>query len=49
MVMLLRRDKEVGVPTPMNDAIVGLMKKVENGEANPDPSALKQLKAYLLT
>jgi len=25
------------------------MKKVENGEANPDPSALDQLKAYLLT
>lgn len=45
----VKKGKEVGVPTPMNDAIVDLMKKVENGEANPDPSALEQLKAYLLT
>ena len=45
----IKKGKEVGIPTPMNEAIVGLMKKVENGEASPDPSALEQLKAYLLT
>jgi len=45
----VKKGKEVGVPTPMNDAIVDLMKKLENGEINPDPSALEQLKACLLT
>jgi len=45
----VKKGKEVGVPTPMNEAIVDLMKKLENGEVNPDPSTLNQLKAYLLT
>lgn len=45
----VKKGKEVGVPTPMNDAIVDLMKKVENGEGSTDPYALDQLKTYLLT
>jgi len=45
----IKKGKEVGVPAPMNEAIVDLMKKLENGEINPDPSILEQLKAYLLT
>ncbi len=46
---VVKKGKEVGVPTPMNEAIVGLMKRLERGEIKPDPSALDQLKAYLVT
>jgi 2-dehydropantoate 2-reductase len=46
---VVKKGKETGVPTPMNDAIVALMKKVESGEASPDPSALDQLEVYLQT
>ena len=44
----VKKGKELGVHTPMNEAIVDLMKKLENGEVSPDPSMLEQLKVYLL-
>ena len=45
---VVRKSEEVGVPTPMNRAIVGLMKKLEAGEVNPDPSNLERLKSCLV-
>ncbi|HEY50366.1 MAG TPA: 2-dehydropantoate 2-reductase [Dehalococcoidia bacterium] len=45
----VKRGEELGVATPMNKAIVDLMKKVEKGEVHPAPSMLEQLKAYLST
>ena len=35
-----RRTDEVGVPTPMNEAIVGNTRRVEAGELTPDPANL---------
>jgi len=46
---VVRRSKEVGVPTPLNQAILELTLKIEKGEANPDPSNLELLKPYLST
>jgi 2-dehydropantoate 2-reductase len=42
-----RKGKELGIPTPMNQAIVDLTLKIERGEVNPDPSNLELLKPYL--
>ena len=43
----VRRGKETGVPTPMNQAIVDITKKIEAGKAKPDPANLKQLMPYV--
>lgn len=44
---VVKKGEEVGVPTPMNRAIVDLMRKVETGELKPDPANLKRLEPYL--
>lgn len=38
---------EVGVPTPMNQAIVGTAKRIEAGQLTPDPANPKLLTAHL--
>jgi 2-dehydropantoate 2-reductase len=43
----VKKGEELGVATPMNEAIVDLMKKVEKGEISPAPALLEQLKTYL--
>ncbi len=44
---VVRRGKEVGILTPMNQAIVDLTLKIEKGKVNPDPSNLELLKPHL--
>jgi 2-dehydropantoate 2-reductase len=46
--LAVKKGEEVGVPTPMNQAITELMKKLEAGEVKPDPSNLERLKSYLI-
>jgi 2-dehydropantoate 2-reductase len=41
------KGEEVGVPTPMNRAIVELMREVEAGQIDPDPANLEKLTSYL--
>ena len=41
---VVRRGKRIGVPTPMNQAVLDLMLKIENGKAEPDPANLELLK-----
>jgi ketopantoate reductase len=41
---VVRRGRIAGVPTPMNQAILDLTLKIENGEAEPDPAHLELLK-----
>jgi len=45
---VVKKGEEVGVPTPMNQAITNLMKKLEAGEVKPDPSNLERLKSCLM-
>lgn len=45
--LVVRKGEETGVPTPMNRAIVAVMKKVATREITPDPANLEQLKAHL--
>jgi 2-dehydropantoate 2-reductase len=40
---LVRKGREVGVPTPVNAAIVGIAKRVEAGELKPSPENLRLL------
>ena len=47
--LVIQKGKEVGVSTPMNQAILDLTLKIENGEAAPDPSNLDILKSSLST
>lgn len=44
---VIKKGEDIGVPTPMNRAIVDLMKKLERGEIKPAPSNLEKLKPYL--
>ena len=39
--VVVRRGKEVGVPTPVNEQVVALTKRVEAGEIEPSPSNFK--------
>ena len=41
------RGREVGVPTPLNEAIVGLIKKIERGELKPDESNIEHLEPFI--
>ena len=41
------RGKEVGVPTPLNEAIVGLIKEIERGELKPAESNIKHLEPFI--
>jgi len=45
---VVKKGEEVGVPTPMNQAITNLMKKLEAGEVKPDPSNLERLRSHLM-
>src|SRR4029079_6179006 len=38
-----RRAREVGVPTPVNDAIVATIREVESGARKPDPANVDQV------
>jgi 2-dehydropantoate 2-reductase len=42
---VVRKGREVGVPTPMNEAIVGLTKRLEAGELKQGPANLQLLPA----
>jgi 2-dehydropantoate 2-reductase len=44
---IVRKGKELGLPTPMNEAIVGLFARFESGDSKPSPSHLEQLEAYI--
>jgi len=44
---VVRKGKEVGVPTPMNQAILDLTVKIENGQAKPDPAHIERLKKHV--
>lgn len=45
--IVVRKGQELGIPVPMNRAIVELMKKMERGEVTPDPANLERLKEHL--
>jgi hypothetical protein len=45
--LVVQKGKEVEVPTPMNQFIIDIMLKIENGEIKPDPSNLDVLKAHI--
>jgi 2-dehydropantoate 2-reductase len=42
-----RRGRELGVPTPMNEAVVQVVKQVESGKLKQDPANLNLLTKYL--
>jgi 2-dehydropantoate 2-reductase len=42
-----RKGREAGVPTPMHDAVVQLVKRVEAGAVPPSPANLALLRPYL--
>jgi len=44
---VVRKGREVGVPTPMNEAIVEVTKQLERGELTQGPANLKLLTRYL--
>jgi ketopantoate reductase len=44
---VVRKGRENGVPTPMNQALVDLTLKVERGEIAPDPANLELLKKHI--
>ncbi len=44
---VVRRGKVAGVPTPLNQAVLDLTLRIENGKANPDPSNIELLKKHI--
>ena len=44
---VVRKGKEVGVPTPVNGAIVDTLNRIEAGSLRPDPSNVDLLRPYL--
>jgi len=42
-----RKGREVGVPTPMNEAIVAVTRRLETGDLAQSPANLQLLRAYL--
>jgi len=44
---VVQKGKEVNVSTPMNEAIVNLMRALQKGEVNPEPENIDRLKPYL--
>ncbi len=44
---VVRKGREMGVPTPMNQAIVEVTKRMEAGELKPDPANLQLLTPHL--
>ena len=45
---IVREGEKVGVPTPMNSAIVEVMKRVESGDLEPHPSNMELLEPYVV-
>jgi ketopantoate reductase len=44
---VVRRGRIASVPTPLNQAVLDLTLRIENGKANPDPSNLELLKKHI--
>ncbi len=44
---VVKKSREVGVPTPMNQALLGLTLKVERGEIAPDPANIELLEKHV--
>jgi hypothetical protein len=45
--LIVKKGKEAGVPTPLNEAITTLTKQIQYGELEPDRSNLQLLKQML--
>jgi 2-dehydropantoate 2-reductase len=45
--IIVNKGKELGIPTPMNEAVLNLTRKIETGEVKPGPHNLETLKPYL--
>ena len=41
--LICQKGREVGVPTPFNDAIVDAMHGIDDGSIKPDPSVVDQI------
>ena len=39
--------KQLGMPVPMNDAVVDIFKRMNTGEIKPSPGNLEELKAFI--
>ncbi len=46
---IVRKGKDVGVPTPLSAAVTGLIHRVEDGSLKPDPSNVKIFSQLLAT
>ena len=44
---VVRKGREVGVPTPANDAVMGLAREIDRGDRKMEPANLDALKALL--
>lgn len=44
---VVRKGREVGVPTPMNQALLDLTLRIENGKAEPDPANIELLSKHI--
>jgi len=44
---VVRKGREVGVPTPLNEAIVSVTKRMEAGELEQGPANLRLLARHL--
>lgn len=39
---VVKKGKEIGIPTPINDLVTRIIKQIEDGERKPDPDNLKE-------
>ena len=46
---IVRKGRDVGVPTPLSAAVTGLIHRVEDGSLKPDPSNVKIFSQLLAT
>jgi len=46
--LVVKKGKEVGIPTPMNQTILDLTKEIEEGKTQPRPENLERIKPYLV-
>lgn len=44
---IVTKGKELGLPTPMNEAVVKLFSRFESEELEPSPANLENLKAFI--
>lgn len=45
--LVVKKGREAGIPTPLNEAIVTLIKQMEEGKLKPDPANRRLLEPYL--